>query len=142
MGRGRVSHSSRAEEGGSCYNRGSMGDSNRSSCEEGPPHQGRGSSHHGGLGVGRDSLIAHVSHIAIHVISGVGDSLGPAVRESHLVGATLGTQAVRALGGSEGGARVVVTHGVVEVVGGDLGKGVTCSVGSGVSNSYGTVGNS
>ena len=95
----------------------------------------KGGGNRDSLGVLRDSFIGNISHVSIHIISGVADSLGPAVRESHLVRARLHAEAIRALSSCEGGARVVISNSVVEVVGGDLGKGVTCSVGSGVSNS-------
>merc|ERR1712019_258763 len=77
-----------------------------------------------------DSLVGDLSNIAIDIISGVGDSLGPAVRESHLVGASLSSKAIRGLGGGEGRARVVVSDSVVEVVGGDLSKVLHSSVAS------------
>merc|ERR1711954_503763 len=67
-----------------------------------------------------DSLIGHFSNITIDIISGVGDSLSPAVRKSHLVGASLDSQAIRGLSSSEGRARVVIRHSIVEVVGGNL----------------------
>ena len=82
-----------------------------------------------------DSLIGHFSDITIDIISGVGDSLSPAVRKSHLVGASLDSQAIRGLSSSEGRARVVISHSIVEVVGGDLSKVLSSVASNRVGNS-------
>merc|ERR1719347_1176113 len=82
-----------------------------------------------------DSLIGHFSNITIDIISGVGDSLSPAVRKSHLVGASLDSQAIRGLSSSEGRARVVISHSIVEVVGGDLSKVLSSVASNRVGNS-------
>merc|ERR1719312_2374223 len=117
--------------------RSSMSNSNRSSMGKGDrgsmgnSNWGRVSNSNRGsmdsldnrnLWVLRDSLIGHFSNITIDIISGVGDSLSPAVRKSHLVGASLDSKAIRGLSSSEGRAGVVISHSIVEVVGGDLWK--------------------
>merc|ERR1719347_1224685 len=82
-----------------------------------------------------DSLIGHFSNITIDIISGVGDSLSPAVRKSHLVGASLDSQAFRGLSSSEGRARVVISHSIVEGAGGDLSKVLSSIASNRVANS-------
>merc|ERR1712106_1298135 len=86
------------------------------------------------MGVLGNTVIGNISNISINIVGVVVDSLGPSVWESNTVGARLGSKTVRALRGSEGGARVVIRHGVVEVVGGDLGKGVSSSISTSNSN--------
>ena len=67
-----------------------------------------------------DSLIGHFSDITIDIISGVGDCLGPAIRESNRVGARPGTKSIIRLRGSEGRARVVIIDSIVVGEGKDL----------------------
>merc|ERR1712106_572943 len=85
-------------------------------------------------GILGNTVIGNISNISINIVGVVVDSLGPSVWESNTVGASLGSKTIRTLGGSEGGARIVIRHGVVKVVGGDLGKGVSSSISTSNSN--------
>jgi len=68
--------------------------------------------------------------------------LGAAIRESNRVRSGLATKAVRGLPSLEVGGRVVISHGIVEVVGGDLSKGVSISTNrSGVGDDRGGMDN-
>merc|ERR1719244_450440 len=69
--------------------------------------------------IGRNSIIGDISNISIIVIGVVGDCLGTTIRESHRVGARLGTSTITALSSLEVRARVVISYSVVVVVGGD-----------------------
>jgi len=138
--RSSMSNSNRSSMGK--VDRGGMGNSDRGSM--GNSNWGRVSNSNRGsmdsldnrsLRVLGDSLIGHFSNITIDIISGVGDSLSPAVRKSHLVGASLDSQAIRGLSSSEGRARVVISHSIVEVVGGDLSKVLSSVASNRVGNS-------
>merc|ERR1719347_434174 len=80
----------------------------------------RGSMDHRGLRVGSSSVIGDVSDVAIDGVGVVVDVLDPAVGKSHGVGALGVTGAVTGLSSVEVGVGVVVSHGVVVGVGGDL----------------------
>merc|ERR1719481_2471820 len=72
------------------------------------------------LRIHSSALIGDLSYVAVGVIGVVVDMLDPAVRKSYGVG-TLGiASSVTGLGSIEVRVRVVVSHGVVECVGGDL----------------------
>jgi len=95
------------------------------------------SGNNGSIRVDSSSCIADISNIAIIVVGAVVHCLGAAIGESHRVGASLDTKTVRSLTSLEVGGGVVISHGVVEVVGRDLSKGV--SIGgnsSGVGNDW------
>merc|ERR1740131_689385 len=78
--------------------------------------------------IGRNSIIGDISNISIIVIGVVVDCLGTSIRESHRVGARIGTSTIRALSSLEVRSRVVISYSVVVVVGGDLSKSITSSV--------------
>lgn len=69
------------------------------------------------LGVVRCSLVGDLGDISLLVVCGVVDVLGPAVRQSHGVGAGHGAVLVRSLPGVEGSLGVVIIHRVVVGVG-------------------------
>jgi len=134
--RSSMSNSNRSSMGK--VDRGGMGNSDGGSMGNRVSNSNRGSMDsldNRSLRVLGDSLIGHFSNITIDIISGVGDSLSPAVRKSHLVGASLDSQAIRGLSSSEGRARVVISHSIVEVVGGDLSKVLSSVASNRVGNS-------
>ena len=67
-----------------------------------------------GRGRGEDSLsrVGDLSHIAVNMVSGVGDGLDPAVREGHGVGAADVSSGIACLSGVEVGLGVVVGNTV------------------------------
>ena len=62
------------------------------------------------------SLICDIRHIAIVVVSMVGDMLGPAIRQCHRVGSLNVARTVRRLPCIEVGPRVVVMHSILKTV--------------------------
>merc|ERR1719374_420647 len=108
-------------------------------------HCGVGNSYRGSGSILGNTVIGNISNIAINIVGVVVDSLGPSVRESHGVGALLVSKTIRGLSSLEVGARVVISHGIVVGVGGDLGQRISTSnsnrvgngVGNGVSNGVG-----
>ena len=79
---------------------------------------GRGHSH--SLRVGSSSIVSDLSNVTLSIISTVVDMLGPAVRESHRVGAIHNTGTIAGLSGIESGAGVIIGHSIVVSVGRDL----------------------
>merc|ERR1712112_4903 len=72
------------------------------------------------LRVGSSSIISDLSNVTLSIISVIVDMLGPAVRESHRVGAIHNTGTIAGLSGIESGAGVIIGHSVVVSVGRDL----------------------
>merc|ERR1719435_899458 len=87
--------------------------------------------------VGGGALVGHGGDVAGGVVGGVLDVLDAAVRQVDRVGAVPDPGAVVGLALLEGGAGVVVGHGVVVGVGGDLRQVV---VADGVGHCHGAVG--
>lgn len=83
--------------------------------------------------VGSDSLVGDLSNISVIVVGVVVDMLGATIGKSNGVGASLGSSAVGRLLSVEGRGRVVISHSIVEVVGGDLSE----TISQGMSNSMG-----
>jgi len=73
-----------------------------------------------GLGVDRDSLVGHIGHIAVVVVGGVLDVLGPAIGQSNAVGSGHGAVGIGGLSGVESGLGVVISHTVLESIGSRL----------------------
>ena len=70
--------------------------------------------------VGGSAIVGHLSDVSINIVGVVVDVLDTAVREVDGVGALSGRSAVVSLGSIEPRAGVVVSHGVLVGVGGDL----------------------
>ena len=70
--------------------------------------------------VGSSAIVGHLSDVSINVVGVVVDMLDTAVREVDGVGALSGRSAVVSLGSIKPRAGVVVSHGVLVGVGGDL----------------------
>merc|ERR1712243_480037 len=79
---------------------------------------GRGHSH--SLRVGSSSIVSDLGDVTLSIVSAVVDMLGPAVWESHRVGAIHNTGTIAGLSGIKGGAGVIIGHSVVVSVGRDL----------------------
>ena len=92
------------------------------------------------VSTGRDSGVlglsgvGHISNITVVVVGVVGHSLGSAIGKSNGVGSSNNTVAVIVLLLVESSLGVVISHGVGELVGGDLSK-----VSSGISGLHGGV---
>merc|ERR1719347_590046 len=84
-----------------------------------------------GLGVGSLAVVGDGGDVSLDVVGSVGDVLGAAVREGDGVRSSPGSGAVVSLLSLEVGAGVVVSNGVLELVGGDL---VRVHLGNGVGN--------
>jgi len=80
--------------------------------------------------VGGSSLIGNLGDVASEVVSIVGDVLDPAVGEVDRVGARDGASSIVGLGLGEVSAGVVVSHGVLVVVGRGLGQVVSVASGT------------
>ena len=72
------------------------------------------------LGVGSSAFVGNLSDIAVVVVDVVVDMLNPAVRESNGVRSLSDTVAIVRLRSLEVGFAVVISHGVVVGVGGNL----------------------
>ena len=70
--------------------------------------------------VGGSSIVGHLSDVSLSIVGAVVDVLDTAVREVDRVGALSGSSAVISLGSIKSGAGVVISHGVLVGVGGDL----------------------
>merc|ERR1712066_781222 len=97
-------------------------------------NSGVGNSYRGSGSILGNTVIGNISNIAINIVGVVVDSLGPSVRESHGVGALLVSKTIRGLSSLEVGARVVISHGIVVGVGGDLGQRISTSNSNRVGN--------
>ena len=87
---------------------------------------------------GSNTIVGHISNIAINIIGVVVDSLDAAVREVDRVGAINQTSAIIGLRLAEGSTRVLISNSIVVGVGGDLGQvrvGIAHSMGHRVSHS-------
>jgi len=82
--------------------------------------RGNSPDHGNSLRVDSLSRVGHISNIAINVIGVVVDSLDPAIRKVDLVRSLDNTSAIIGLSSIEGGLGVVISHSIVEGVGGDL----------------------
>ena len=92
----------------------------------------------GGNNVREDSLavVGDLSDVSINVVSVVVDVLDPSVGQVDRVVSLPGSGAVVSLGSIKAGSRVVVSHGILVGVGGDLvGVDLSNGMGNWVSNS-------
>ena len=91
----------------------------------------------GHRGNSSNTIVGHISNIAINIIGVVVDSLDAAVREVDRVGAIHNTSAIVRLRLAEGSTRVLISNSIVVGVGGDLGQvrvGIAHSMGHRVSH--------
>merc|ERR1719244_420355 len=91
----------------------------------------------GHRGNSSNTIVGHISNIAIDIIGVVVDSLDAAVREADRVGAIHNTSAIIGLRLAEGSTRVLISNSIVVGVGGDLGQirvGIAYSMGHRVSH--------
>merc|ERR1712098_203874 len=98
----------------------------------------RGSNSMGNRGNSSNTVVGHISNIAINIVGVVVDSLDAAVREVDRVGAIHNTSAIVRLRLAEGSTRVLISNSIVVGVGGDLGQvrvGIAHSMGHRVSHS-------
>merc|ERR1712240_149221 len=72
------------------------------------------------FGIDSSTVIGDLSYVAIDIVGVVVDMLDPAVRKSYRVGTLVIASSITGLGSIEVGGGVVVSHGVVVCVGGDL----------------------
>merc|ERR1712226_1499868 len=80
--------------------------------------------------VGGIAVVGHCGNVSIDVVGSVGDVLDPAVGEVDRVGARDGASSIVGLGLGEVSAGVVVSHGVLVVVGRGLGQVVSVASGT------------
>ena len=97
-----------------------------------------------GLRVDRDSLVRYISNVAVVVVGGVLNVLGPAIGKSNRVAARDGTVGIGCLGSVELGLGVVISNTILKSIRSGLlllisGGGVAISRGGMVDN--GSVGN-
>ena len=89
-----------------------------------------------GSGEGSSAIVSDLGNISINVVGVVVDVLDPSVREVDGVVALPGSGAIVRLLGVKTGSRVVVSHGILVGVGGDLvGVDLSNGMGNWVSNS-------
>merc|ERR1712243_278944 len=96
----------------------------------------RGSVNNRGIGILSSSVIGDCSDVSVDGVGGVANMLGAAVREVDTVRTLAIASSVTGLCSIEVGGGVVVSHGVVVCVGGDL---VRVDLGSSVSYNRGVV---
>ena len=97
-----------------------------------------GVSNGGGNNVGEDSLavVGDLGNVAFGIVGSVVDVLDSAVGEVDRVASLPGSSAIVTLLGIKAGSRVVVSHGILVGVGGDLvGVDLSNGMGNWVSNS-------
>merc|ERR1719347_1913106 len=130
---GGMDHGSSVDHGGS-MNNGSGMDHGSGMVDGTGNSNGVGNSVGNGdsLGVGSLAVVGDGGDVSLDVVGSVGDVLGAAVREGDGVRSSPGSGAVVSLLSLEVGAGVVVSNGVLELVGGDL---VRVHLGNGVGNS-------
>ena len=85
-------------------------------------------------GEGSSAIVGDFGDISINVVGVVVDVLDPSVREVDRVVALPGSGAIVRLLGVKTGSRVVVSHGILVGVGGDLVRVDLNGMGNGVSN--------
>ena len=88
-----------------------------------------------GSGEGSSAIVSDLSNISVNVVGVVVDVLDPSVRQVDGVVALPGSGAVVSLLGVKTGSRVVVSHGILVGVGGDLVRVDFHSVGHRVGHS-------
>merc|ERR1711971_532492 len=87
-------------------------------------------------GEGSSAIVGDVSDVSINVASVVVDVLDPSVGQVDRVVSLPGSGAIVSLGSIKAGSRVVISHGILVGVGGDLvGEDLSNGMGNGVSNS-------